>query len=61
MGVCEKFTPEERLEREIARYRKEKLLGGQHTQLPDPAATIIPFRSQQTQAAGSPAALSSDA
>ena len=44
-------SPEERLEREIARYRKEKLLSGKQTQLPDTTATIIPFPSEQAQAA----------
>ena len=57
----EKFTPLERLEREKANYRKEKLLSGQNTQPPDTTATIIPFPSEQAQAAGKPAAPSSDA
>jgi hypothetical protein len=47
----EKFTPEERLERAIVRYRKGKLLSGQNTQPRDTAATIIPFPSEQAQAA----------
>ncbi len=51
-NVRERFTPEERLEREIARYRKDKLLSSQGVQPPDTAATIIPFPSDQAPAAG---------
>ena len=47
----EKFTPLERLDREKANCRKEKLLSGQNTQPPDTTATIIPFPSEQAQAA----------
>jgi len=44
-------SAEERLERAKARYHREKLLSGKHTQLPAPSAMIIQFPSEQTQAA----------
>ena len=55
----DKSTPQERLEREKANHRRAKLLSGQHTQLPDTAAKIIPFPSEQSQAADELAAPSS--
>lgn len=46
-NVREKFTPEERLEREIVRYRKEKRLRRQRVQPRDTTATVIPFPLEQ--------------
>lgn len=44
-------SPEERLERAIVRYRKQRLFRGKQAQIPDTTATIIPFPSEQAQAA----------